>query len=561
MQSGGATRMTHRRWNGGRRWPTGLALLLLGSAVTCFSGDGFEGKVCKVADDCNPTLDGFSTQFACIAERCEVTLCGTPEQQCAAGGDENDGCLQTCHKYKCGDGDLTELAEGCDDGNSDDADGCNNDCRKVAVAIGSGPAADHVCAVSEGQVRCWGRNGEGQLGRGNTANLGDEANELPPKDPPPKDPLDELLDEPPPAPPPADIPGEPGVTKVVATESGTCVLRDTGAVNCWGLNADGLLGAGKLDRILIGDQAGELPADKVELGGDAVDLVGGAQHVCALMKTGKVRCWGSNESNQLGHEDTQAIGDNETPASKGDLAIAGVVVQLAAGRYHTCALTKNGDVFCWGLSSFGQVGYLNLSQVEEPRAEPVDIGAKATQIAAGGYHTCALLSETEMRCWGDGFDGALGNNQYGDVGLVEAPAKGRPVEMLAKEDRVDRIYAGGSHTCVLLVGGAVRCWGAGSSGQLGLGHYHDFGDGLGAQYGLESIPPRIEVGGAVLDLALGYATTCALLVGGQVRCWGRNSEGQLGLNNTDWIGDEEGEMPPDDAMIYRTPGRFTSAAK
>jgi len=533
--------MTHRRWNGGRRWPTGLALLLLGGAVTCFSGDGFEGKECEVADECNPTLDGQSKQFACIAGHCEVTLCDTPKQQCAAGGDENDGCLQTCHKYKCHDGDLTELAEGCDDGNFDDADGCNNKCRKVAVAIGSGPAADHVCAVSEGQVRCWGRNGEGQLGRGNTANLGDEANELPA----------------------ADIPGEPGarITKVVATESGTCVLQDDGAVHCWGLNADGLLGAGKLDYILIGDEDGELPEVKVELGGDAVDLVGGAQHVCALMTTGKVRCWGSNESNQLGHEDTQAIGDNETPASKGDLAIAEVVVQLAAGRDHTCALTKNGDVFCWGLSSFGQVGYLNLSQVEEPRAEPVDIGAKATQIAAGGYHTCALLSATEMRCWGDGFNGALGNNEFGEVGLDTAPAEGKPVAMLAKEDRVDRIYAGGSHTCVLLVGGAVRCWGAGSSGQLGLGHYHDFGDGLGAQYGLESIPPRIEVGGAVLDLALGYATTCALLVGGQVRCWGRNSEGQLGRNDTEWIGDKEGEMPPVDAMIYRTPGRFTSAAK
>lgn len=547
--------MTHRRWNGGRRWPTGLALLLLGSAVTCFSGDGFEGKVCKGADDCNPTLDGFSTQFACIAKRCEVTLCGTPDEECAAGGDENDGCLQTCHKYKCGDGVVTELAEGCDDNDRDDADGCNNDCRKVAVAIGSGPAADHVCAVSEGRVRCWGRNGEGQLGRGNTANLGDEANELPSE--PPKDPLNELLDEP----PPADIPGEPGVTKVVATESGTCVLRDTGAVNCWGLNADGLLGAGYLDDILIGDQAGELPEVAGALGGDAVDLVGGAQHVCALMKTGKVRCWGSNESNQLGQEVTQAIGDDETPASKGDLAIAGVVVQLAAGRDHTCARTGDGDVFCWGLNSFGQVGYPNEIEVKVPRAEPVNIGAKATQIAAGGYHTCALLSATEMRCWGDGFDGALGNNDDFEVGLFEAPAEGAPVAMLAKEDRIARIYAGGAHTCVLLDDGAVRCWGAGSSGQLGLGNYFNFGDGLGAEDDLPSIPPRIEVGGVVLDLALGDATTCALLVGGQVRCWGRNSEGQLGRNDTKWIGDEEGEMPPVDAMIYRTPGRFTSVAK
>jgi len=405
--------------------------------------------------------------------------------------------------------------------------------------IGSGPAADHVCAVSEGHVRCWGRNGEGQLGRGNTANLGDEADELPD----------------------ADIPGAPGatITKVVATESGTCVLRDDGVVQCWGLNADGLLGAGKLDDILVGDRLGELPAVEVALGGDAVDLVGGARHACALMTTGKVRCWGSNESSQLGHKVTQAVGDDETPAAQGDLAIAGVV-QLAAGRGHTCALTGDGDVFCWGLSSFGQVGYPNQSQVEVPPAEPVNIGAKAKQIAAGGYHTCALVSATDVRCWGDGFDGALGNNDYLEVGLFESPAEGAPVAMLAEDDRVARIYAGGGHTCVLLDDGAVRCWGAGSSGQLGTGHYFNFGDGLGPALDLPSVPPRIEVGGAVLDLALGDATTCALLAGGQVRCWGRNSEGQLGRNDTEWIGDEPGEMPPADARIYRTPRRFTSAA-
>ena len=126
--------------------------------------------------------------------------------------------------------------------------------------------------------------------------------------------------------------------------------------------------------------------------------------------------------------------------------------------------------------------------------------------------------------------------------------------------RRGRVHAGGAHTCVLLVGGTVRCWGTGSSGQLGNGHTYNFGDGLGAEYGLPAIPPPVDVGGEVLDLALGEATTCALLVGDQVRCWGRNSEGQLGRNDTEWIGDEEDEMPPRDAIIYRTPGRFMSGS-
>jgi len=172
--------MQQRGRDGQTRWRAALALALLGGALGCFTGDGFEDRQCVVAEDCNPTLDIRGERFACIAGLCERTLCGTPKSQCIGGSDmnEHDGCLQTCHAYTCGDGVVTELAEGCDDGNREDEDGgCDRDCRKIAVAIGSGPAADHVCAISEGQVRCWGRNGEGQLARGSTANLGDEPNE------------------------------------------------------------------------------------------------------------------------------------------------------------------------------------------------------------------------------------------------------------------------------------------------------------------------------------------------------------------------------------------------
>ena len=532
------------RWDRWRQWRSALALLLLGGALGCFTDDGFEYRQCVATEDCNPALDLRGERFACIAGLCEYTLCGTRQEECNDGSNsgEDDGCLQTCHKYTCGDGIVTELAEGCDDGNREDNDGgCDSDCRKIAVAIGSGPAADHVCAISEGQVRCWGRNGEGQLARGNTANLGDEVDELPS----------------------ADIPrsADARITKVVATQSATCVLKDDGKVHCWGLNVEGLLGTGKVEDILIGDRDGELPAAAVVLGGPAVDIVGGAQHACALMQGGTVRCWGAGESNQLGYMDMdmEAVGDDEVPASRDVLPIAGVV-QLAAGRDHTCARNKAGEVFCWGLNSYGQVGYKDEFNIEVPRKDPVQLGAPATQIASGSAHTCALISPTEIRCWGDGFDGALGNNQYDDVGFAQTPAEGKPVAMLAAEDRVARIYAGGAHTCVLLVGGAVRCWGIGSSGQLGNGLTYNFGDGFGEVDGLPAIPPLVDVGGEVLDLALGEATTCALLVGGQVRCWGRNSEGQLGRNDTEWIGDEEGEMPPRDAIIYRTPGRFMSEA-
>jgi cysteine-rich repeat protein len=514
-----------------------LVLLLAGGAVTCFTGDRLLGQPCADDRDCNPPLDLLGERLRCDEGLCASSTCGNgvrdADEECDdANLDDDDGCLSTCHAYLCGDGLVSPRAEGCDDANLDDDDGCTNACQKVAVAIGSGPTAGHFCALSEGNVRCWGRNGEGQLGRGSTANLGDEPGELPPEDIP--------------------LPGDQPIVQIVAGTSTTCARFGDGAVRCWGLGIYGIAGLGEPTAITLGDDLdllAELPP--VVLGGPALEITAGGDHACALLVGGAVRCWGHNELGQAGHGDQYYdIGVQETPASLGPLPLPGPALQVVAGQIHTCALLEGGAVHCWGYSPEGALGVPGV-EYQLPPGQPVELGASALQIAAGSQHNCALLEDGAVRCWGRGRDGALGSNDDQDLGDDESPAAASPVVVLAPGDRVLRLVAGANHTCALLEGGAVRCWGLAWSGELGYGDYDNRGDDPG-----DLLPPLIDLGGEVVDLALGDAATCALLRGGAVRCWGRGSEGQLGTGGTLWIGDQPGEMPPPDAQIYSTPPRF-----
>jgi alpha-tubulin suppressor-like RCC1 family protein len=379
----------------------------------------------------------------------------------------------------------------------------------------------HTCALLDmGTVRCWGRGLSGRLGYGNSEDVG-------------------AVDTPASA---GDIDVGGVVIGLAAGASHTCALLESGAVRCWGSSGSGQLGYGNTEN--VGEVDTPASAGDVEVGGPVKQIVAAGLHTCALLESGAVRCWGSSGSGQLGYGNTETVGDDESPASAGDVDVGGPVKQLAAGGGHTCALLEAGTVRCWGGGGSGKLGYGNTENVGDAdtpaSAGDVDVGGIVKQLAAGTSHTCALLEAGTVRCWGSGGFGRLGYADTANVGDDATPADvGDVVVGVA----VEQIAAGGNHTCALLEGGTVRCWGNGADGRLGYGNTDNVGD-----TNVPAAVGTVDVGGPVRAITTGGAHTCALLESGAVRCWGQGGNGRLGYGNTDNVGDvgtprEAGDVP------------------
>ena len=392
------------------------------------------------------------------------------------------------------------------------------DTDTLQVKVFSG--ANHTCAVLDpGNVRCWGLGNLGQLGYGNTENIGD--------------------DETPASAGDVDVGGT--VVQIAGGGHHTCALLDTGKVRCWGAGWAGQLGYGNTEN--IGDDETPASAGDVDVGGTVVQITAGYVHTCALLDTGNVRCWGGGDGaddncGQLGYvSDDVAIGDNETPASAGDVDVGGAVIQVAAGSHHTCALKDTGDVVCWGYGLYGRLGYGSHESIgddEHPSsAGTVNVGGKVVQITAGGGHTCALLDTGNVRCWGGGHEvgesyGQLGYGNTEAIGDDELPYTAGDVDVGGPVARI----GAGANTCALLDSGGVRCWGMG--GILGYGNMENIGD--------DETPASagdIDIGGNVVQMSVGGGSTCVSLDTGGVRCWGVGMYGALGYGNTEYIGDDE----------------------
>jgi len=322
------------------------------------------------------------------------------------------------------------------------------------------------------------------------------------------------------------------VIQVAAGSRHACALLEGGAVRCWGSGADGRLGHGSIET--IGDDESPASAGDVDMGAPAEQIACGGSHTCALLETGAVRCWGSGAVGQLGYGNTDTVGDDETPAAAGDVTLGGSAARIALGLDHTCALLETGAVRCWGEGDGGRLGYRSNKDVgddETPEGEgDVDVGGAVEHLTAGQAHTCALLEGGSVRCWGDGDAVGYGNGR--DVGDNETPSSAGDVEVGG--GTVAAVAAGGHHTCAILDSSAVRCWGLGGLGQLGYGNTEDVGD--------DEAPASagdVELGGSPGRLALGLGHTCAIVEDSAVRCWGDNGHGQLGYGHTETLGDDE----------------------
>jgi alpha-tubulin suppressor-like RCC1 family protein len=362
---------------------------------------------------------------------------------------------------------------------------------RTPVQIASGRY--HACALLDNDsVKCWGGNASGQLGLGNTAARGDG-------------------------------PGESGdaltavslgtglvVEQLASNNITTCARFTTGQVKCWGEGAAGRAGSGgTADLGVAAGQMGDaLPFVALGTGRTAVDLAVAGSSACVLLDNATVKCWGEATNGQLGLGSVSARGDQ--PGEMGDflptvdLGTVGEVVDLVAGVFHTCARFADGRVKCWGFNNAGQLGYgdvLNRGDNggEMGNALPfVDLGTgrRAIELALGRFHTCALLDDATVKCWGDGAFGQLGQGDSRDRGdhpgetgdaLRAVPLQG-PTEVL-------HIDAGWYHTCAVLACGEVKCWGNNDSGALGLGDTSLRGDGLSEMGGFL---PTVDLGTGLL---------------------------------------------------------------
>jgi alpha-tubulin suppressor-like RCC1 family protein len=307
-------------------------------------------------------------------------------------------------------------------------------------------------------------------------------------------------------------------TEIAAGYVHTCALLATGNIKCWGYNANGQLGIGNnIDSSIPIEITGGALAGKT-----VTQIAAGAGvHTCALLSDATIACWGGNGFGQLGTSDTA---ERNIPVAITGGALAGkTITQIAVGGGHSCALFSDSTVACWGNNLLGQLGIGSYSDSHIPVA--VTGGAldskTVTQISAGSQHTCALLSDATIACWGANNDGQLGTGITSrDINVPVAVYEGSNAG-----HTVTRITASGYHTCAVLSDGTVSCWGRNEYGQLGTGDTTN------------SNTPLAVTGGAltgktVTRVSAGREHTCALLANGTVACWGMSHTGRLGNGST-----------------------------
>ncbi|MEX1254222.1 MAG: flexitail domain-containing putative surface protein [Dehalococcoidia bacterium] len=336
--------------------------------------------------------------------------------------------------------------------------------------------------------------------------------------------------------------GGGSLTGIIAIAAGgesgfhTCALNTDNGVMCWGANNQGQLGIGTQDT-----NAHPLPIHVSGMDGvSSAAIAAGKDHSCAALSSGEARCWGDNTAGALGDGLAFDVALPATVCATGSAATCaalGDVVDIAAGIDHTCALMSNGGVKCWGQNSENQVGD---GTAVHPRPSPTDVcqfGSGAgcallsgvSDIDAGGRHSCALMSNGGAKCWGLNFRGQLGEGtafQRANPFDVCATGVGTNCAGGVALTGIDGLSLGDEHSCAALSNGGARCWGRNASNQLGDGTTTDWHNPVAVCADL----PCVALSG-VEAVAAGTLHTCAI-ASGAVLCWGDNAFGQLGDGST-----------------------------
>lgn len=335
--------------------------------------------------------------------------------------------------------------------------------------------------------------------------------------------------------------------QLAAGGASTCAVTESGALWCWGRGVDGELGNGSADSSTVPRQAplsfapididgsqscfvaasadgdvyawggcrGARQLEPLNLSfwfsGPAARVGSSSGHVCAVLRDGRVQCFGDNDRGQLGIGSTGPSG-------------SGTVTGLTAGwisaaSEHTCASTVAGGISCWGWELYAELG--NGLPPTEEHASPVMVVAtpasEVTSLSVGRLHSCAAFDSGEVRCWGRNFNNELGlDNPLQSCGAAfpsECAHEARVVAVTA----VEAVEVGFEHSCALTRDGDVSCWGSNEFGQLG--------DPITT--GSRAAPSRVSGIVGATQVTAGDSHTC-VIAGPRIQCWGRNEHGQLG---------------------------------
>jgi alpha-tubulin suppressor-like RCC1 family protein len=387
---------------------------------------------CCVGLDCECTSGQMTT---CGAQTTARGVCRDRTLTCSAGQWPESTCAATSQEI-CGNA----LDDDCD-GETDE--GCRRGFSAISVGV------NFACGIAtDGRVSCW---GSGQGGDGSTLTAS-----------------------------PVEVPGLANVRNVTAGNLRSCAVLSDNTASCWGQD-------------LV---SGAIQATPVRLNqlSNVTSVVSGAVSTCALLRTGTVSC--NDPSNPAAFFGVDGI--------SGAQSLDGA---LASGR-HFCAL-QNGSVRCWGQNESGQLGVAFDVTAGNPVLAVAPEGLPSgtvQQVSAGDLHSCALLSGGEVFCWGDNTSAQLGDTNIGGTQL--------PPQLVANLPPAIAIDAGAFSTCAILEDRTVRCWGiAGSQAR-------------GTPFSLANVAQAASI-------SVGFDSGCAVRTDGTARCFGNNRFGQLGNGQTD----------------------------
>jgi alpha-tubulin suppressor-like RCC1 family protein len=254
-------------------------------------------------------------------------------------------------------------------------------------------------------------------------------------------------------------------------------------------------------------------ADPSGVSGRYGPIAAGGRHTCAI-SGGGVYCWGADDQGQLGNGGALGAADSSAAVQVSGLSD---VQQVCAGANHSCAVTADGRVHCWGAGAQGRLGNdADVAQLTPVVAEGIGESASlgpAVQVACGDAFSCALLADGRSACWGENLRGQLGDGSTNERRV--------PV-LVSSAERFEQVEAGHRHSCAVRASdNAVFCWGEGAGGKLGDGAVSD-----------NVVPARVGTLTGATHVMAGGGHSCAALSSGRVYCWGQNNVGQLGRGST-----------------------------
>ncbi|MEL7367603.1 MAG: hypothetical protein AAFN74_01730 [Myxococcota bacterium] len=277
-----------------------------------------------------------------------------------------------------------------------------------------------------------------------------------------------------------------------------CAIRNDGVLRCWGLNEHGQLGVGdtepRNEPVALPDLWFEVSAD--------------GNSTCGIKQDGTLWCWGQNREGGLGQNDTL---DRFVPT---EVAVPCSVQQIAVGANHVCAQAENGKLYCWGANEEGQLGQQDTPTTPLVFRSPTELTGTWDFVSAGSGHSCAIDVDGRLFCWG--------RNTQSQLGLGnEAAQERKPTRVGRKRWRY--VTASQAYSCGITTNEDLFCWGNGEFGRTARGNQQ-----------VRDTPGRtLSPFDGYQQLSSGWFSACGVRADRSVWCWGRNTEGQLGLGETE----------------------------